>query len=192
MDPRLKLAIESKNRDDIQNVVDDIINQMPPFTQNNFKKNRYDKTFLVPLYAIHANNMELLKLYIEDFKDDINQMNFFKWTLLCYAVVYGRTEIVNYLLEKGADVNIPDTSGKTPLMFAATSLNKHEILKALLDRGAVIDARDQQGKTALMTAREEGNDGAVKIMEAYAPSEALQLVINPNGHEIFWSFSLLI
>lgn len=67
-------------------------------------------------------------------------------------------EIINYFLQKGADPNLPDSSGDTPLIwtcqysgtFNLTSL--FEIFKTLLIHGADPNAQDNDGQTALLCA----------------------------------------
>jgi len=43
-------------------------------------------------------------------------------TPLHFAVLAGRAELVDYFLAKGADPNLPNQDGKTPLDFAKTEL----------------------------------------------------------------------
>ena len=66
------------------------------------------------------------------------------------ARISSTPEIVQLLLEKGADVNARSTDGRTPLMFAASSTP--EIVTLLLEKGAEIEARDNKGMTPLMFA----------------------------------------
>lgn len=51
------------------------------------------------------------------------------------AVIYGRREVVAFLLDEGANANCADNEGWTPL-HAAASLNQPEMVALLLERGA--------------------------------------------------------
>jgi hypothetical protein len=68
------------------------------------------------------------------------------------AVIYARVEMVELLLKRGVNPNIPSTAvNDTPLMQAASSANL-ELVKLLLDAGAEINAEDKSGHTALDAA----------------------------------------
>ncbi len=70
--------------------------------------------------------------------------------LLHYAVDNGYFEIVEYLLQHGADVNLKDINGCTPLQIAvANSDNDIEIVKLLIENGADINAQDENNCTIL-------------------------------------------
>ncbi len=56
---------------------------------------------------------------------------------------------INPLLAHGADVNLPNAHGMTPLMLCVSS-GQDVLAEKLLTRGANIDAADMSGKTALM------------------------------------------
>lgn len=59
--------------------------------------------------------------------------------------------IVKLLIARGAEVNVHDRDGLTPLMKAIGSYDL-DVVKHLLNSGARIDARDQRGHTALTHA----------------------------------------
>ena len=78
------------------------------------------------LQSIRDDNLELLKSYIQSGAD----VNYIQEDLYGYQVsalviasekAWRRndTEIVEYLINAGADVNVKDESGNTPLMKAA-------------------------------------------------------------------------
>ena len=65
------------------------------------------------------------------------------------AVNHQSVEMVELLLKRGVNPNLPSTAVKyTPLMQAASSADI-ELVKLLLDAGAELNARDEQGRTAL-------------------------------------------
>ena len=78
----------------------------------------------------------------------------FGFTPLLYAIYYERREMIHYLVEAGADVNLPDRNGDTPLMRAVEHGDKAlEMVEYLLAHGARLDARDKSGHTALDRAK---------------------------------------
>ena len=64
---------------------------------------------------------------------------------------YSRMHSISFLLDRGADVNICDRSGISPLHKAAER-GHIEVINALLDKGANIEARDAIGNTPLFYA----------------------------------------
>jgi ankyrin repeat protein len=72
-------------------------------------------------------------------------------------------EIIEILLNLGADPNIQDYYGETALMRAVEK-NKNEIIQKLLDLGADPNIQDKHGKTALMRAVERNAKEAVETL----------------------------
>ncbi|XP_030643274.1 fibronectin type 3 and ankyrin repeat domains protein 1-like [Chanos chanos] len=67
--------------------------------------------------------------------------------LMRVAEVSGNTAVASLLIHAGADVNIGDQNGKTPLM-AAVVMNHEALVKLLLDSGADCDMKDKFGSCA--------------------------------------------
>ncbi len=83
-------------------------------------------------------------------------------TLLMNAAMYGRPELLSFLIEKGADVNAANNGGATALMRAAGDTAK---IKLLVGKGANVNARSALGNTPLMlAARANPSADAVKFL----------------------------
>jgi len=79
-------------------------------------------------------------------------------TALRLATQIGDIPLMKLLLDSGADTEIGDNLGQTPIFHT----EKHfEALSLLMEKGAIIDAKDKDGKTALDVAIEWG----FKLME---------------------------
>jgi hypothetical protein len=70
---------------------------------------------------------------------------------LIRAALRGEASGVETILNKGADINVRDSVGRTALMWAVWRDN-FEIVRLLVQRGADVNARDSNGSTALMLA----------------------------------------
>jgi ankyrin repeat protein len=93
----------------------------------------------------------------------VDSFNRYGDTLLYTAVVAKNVELVQYLLNKGADPNQPCRSGKTALLTAYHErerierleiiTQRNEIVRLLLNSGADPNKVDSDGETALMKTR---------------------------------------
>jgi ankyrin repeat protein len=83
--------------------------------------NRYGGTVLIP--ASHYGHVAIVRELLQTTRIDRNHVNNLGWTALLEAVLLGdgdaaHTEIVKLLLAHGADPNIADRAGVTPLQHA--------------------------------------------------------------------------
>uniref|UniRef100_UPI003F4B25E1 ankyrin repeat domain-containing protein n=1 Tax=Brachyspira catarrhinii TaxID=2528966 RepID=UPI003F4B25E1 len=87
-------------------------------------------------------------------------------TPLMNAAYNGNINIINMLLENGADINYTTDFGTTPLMMAA-SFNHFEAVKVLLENNADTSITDEDGRTALDWAKLENFEDIVELLEEY-------------------------
>ncbi|ADG72767.1 ankyrin repeat domain-containing protein [Brachyspira murdochii] len=81
------------------------------------------------------------------------------YSLLNAAVGNKTTEIAEYLIEQGADINTQtDSVSGLPLIFIALRAENIELLKLLIEKGADTSVVDKDGKTIFDLAKEQGYD----------------------------------
>jgi len=76
-------------------------------------------------------------------------------------------KLVKLLLARGADPNLTDKRGNTPLMMAAMGCDA-ELLQMLLDGGADLNAKSADGLTAIEFTISFANKGADALIRAGA------------------------
>ena len=84
-------------------------------------------------------------------------------TALMKASQNGHKEIVEILLENGADVNVKNRDNWTALMWASWNGYK-EIVEILLENGADVNVKNRDNWTALMWASWNGYKEIVEIL----------------------------
>jgi len=85
-----------------------------------------DSNGFSPLMLCIQENRKRMIDYILSRQIDINKKNVLGNTALFYAVYFSKnqTDIIKKLLEHGADMNIPNKSGVTPLSLANSMANE--------------------------------------------------------------------
>jgi ankyrin repeat protein len=80
---------------------------------------------------------------------------------LALAAESESVEIMEFLIDKGADMNVKDECGCTALLRAVQWGRPH-VAKFLIKKGADLNVRDKKGETALTAAHERGHLEIVK------------------------------
>lgn len=124
------------------------------------------------VYASTYNNEEMVKFLLEKGADANtvckieNEHIDISPTPLMNAAYRGNTNIINMLLENGADINYTTDYGMTALMMAS-SFNQFEAAKVLLENNADTSVTDEYGRTALDLAKSEDYKDIVELLEKY-------------------------
>jgi len=127
--------------------------------------------FLVPAFA--QTDADILSLAVEgktaevrELVRDVNNANLAQsdgTTLLHWAVYYDDSELVEQLLEQGADVSVRNDYGATPLSQAAI-IGNPDVLELLLEAGADANEKGADDQTPIMIIARTGNIAAAKVL----------------------------
>jgi len=102
-------------------------------------------------YAIQEGRLFDVKNIINKDRTKVNEKDKWGYTLLHDAVVAERLEIVEYLVQQGADVNTSNLERFTPLHDAANK-GRLELVRFLLAKGADPNAKDISNNTPIHEA----------------------------------------
>ena len=147
-------AIYSKNENNF--------NILKLLLKNKFKKNKkytvIDKILINTIKCLHlTSSFDAVKLLLTKYAADINCIiRSDAWTPLMYSCVNvdrSNIEIINFLIENGADVNVKHCRYSQPLSLLVkfSSTDEHlEIIKLLINKGCFVDFKNPAGETLLM------------------------------------------
>uniref|UniRef100_H2Z100 E3 ubiquitin-protein ligase n=1 Tax=Ciona savignyi TaxID=51511 RepID=H2Z100_CIOSA len=115
--------------------------------------------------CIRSKDTEALIDAVESGVYDVNFMDDVGQTLLNWAAAFGTQEMVDFLCDRGADVNKGQRSSS---LHYAACFGRPSVVKSLLLHSANTSLHDEEGKTALEKARERNDEGhkeVVKLLE---------------------------
>jgi ankyrin repeat protein len=124
--------------------------------------------------AIALNRVEMVREFIAAGHGNANDK---ENSLLVYAVVQNRPEIVRELMKLSPDVNAIDRNGFTPLLYAVDR-NNVNVVKELLSAGADANAKGRGGISPLIAAVTVARpDTVAELLKAGADRN----VLSPSG-----------
>ena len=119
--------------------------------------------------AAYKGDLKKVKEIIDRHPNQINVQDAQGFTPLHLASSKGHIEIVEFLLNHGADIELEIFNGETPLMLAAqyARYGQYETIKTLLEHGAMVNHKDQHGRTALHYAAMHRGKEIMNLLISY-------------------------
>lgn len=125
--------------------------------------------------AVETNNKDLIAFLIDSAKQNPNAKNISdKNYPIGIAILAGNLEVAKMLLVAGANINIQNDKGLTPLMLIMSSFegvqqdqakeSLRAVVRFILQNGAQVDVNDAKGKTALFYAVEQKDLPAIDLL----------------------------
>jgi ankyrin repeat protein len=104
-------------------------------------------------------------------------------TALMGAAGWGRSDIAEFLLNHGAQIDAANDEGYTALLIAASgsALPTADVVKLLLTRGANVEAKTTEGDTALLLTASQGGYEGKQILELLLEKRANPHVTDKRG-----------
>ncbi len=129
------------------------------------KLNGYDLDQVGFLKAISTDDVPALELF-RSRGFDFEQRDLKKRSGVHMAAESGALKSLRYLVKQGADVELADVKGVTPLMVAARSVRGEsaDVIRYLLEKGAKARRKDASGKFALIHAMDSRSDEAIHLL----------------------------
>lgn len=109
---------------------------------------------------------EEMKGLLDEGADPNEQEEEYGSTALTTATDYDQIEAATLLLEYGADPNLADFSGYTPLM-GAVFMENTEMIELLINAGADPNLENEEGMSAISQAEEYGYDEMAQFMKEF-------------------------
>lgn len=120
-------------------------------------------TSILSMFCNLPNSLEVVKLLFDKGVRHItNYEEGFSDPPIMSAIDSGNLEIVKFLFERGADINISN-SYYTPLSKASSN-GYIDIVKFLVENGAIIETKNKRGMNALMEASKYNYTEIVKFL----------------------------
>ena len=127
---------------------------------------RHDETGLTALMlAVFASHKDIVDLLVEK-RIKIESKDNNGWTSLMWTVSLGNRDLIKFLLDSYADIDLidlADNDNVTPLMLSI-SVGYGEIAELLVERGADLNLRDRHGSTPLILAAIKGDESTVRLL----------------------------
>lgn len=117
--------------------------------------------------AVLAGHLEAVRVLVEA-GASVRARGRGGFTPLMYACYRMRSEypaIVEYLLDRGVEIDACSADGRTALMLAAQS-GPYGVVSALFRRGANLFVRDHKGRTAFDLAAQRGDANVLDLLRA--------------------------
>jgi hypothetical protein len=145
--------------------------------------------------ASRRGDLFAVKHYLRKFPASIGARDGFRYTPLHWAAVQGHWDVLEALIERGADVNAVGGDGGTPLHLASHH-DRPDMIRLLLDEGADLTTQNRWGRTPLHVAARRNCDLVAALLlsrdadpnattkEGWTPLHVAQMAGHPGVRDL--------
>lgn len=136
-----------------------------------------------PLLSIAVTSPELMAFLIDHAPLNHQDLRGFTALHRCASLHGGYLESALLLLKAGADPNMQNQKGLTPLHYAVREGN-HGLIEALISHGADANVLDHEGRSAFDFTEQSGTEGLFDFLKTVIERAALNTAV-PSGQAHF-------
>jgi uncharacterized protein len=115
--------------------------------------------------SVSIGDIDNLKIELEKDSNLLNSYSIDGFTLVGLSCFFGHYNIVKYLIERGANVNIASNNPfKVAPIHSACAISNYDITELLLKNGADVNAKQMQGVTPLHSVAHNGQARLAKLL----------------------------
>lgn len=147
----------------------------------------------IPVTIVLSGNINQMKKLIEMDKSYVDYIEAYNQSILSIAIINGKTEIAEFLLENGADPNMAGHRGKTPLYFAIVSKNPYMVNKLLQYNATnainkyLLDALSYANSRKLEGQKIDDDDIRIIHLLVEADARIEDIEVNEDLQTIYWT-----
>lgn len=146
------------------------IEEIKTILENNPEEINTKQGFMDPLfYSVRMGRNKAAELLISkgadmnEFAANINEFSPLEFTPITDAIRTNNIEIIKFMVENGADLQVKTSLGETYLHFAA-HLNRIELIEYFIDKGIDVNVIKNGNLTPLHIAAVDGHKELVKLL----------------------------
>ena len=143
-------------------IEDGNVSEVPVLISNGIDLKGCDRDGLTALHwTVQKGDVDIARILLDSQTNDVNCSDFEGHTVLHLACLVGHLDMVDFLLERGANVDAVDDDGWTPI-FSAITEDYLEIVSVLIKHDCNVNVIDEKGYSPLHCAVKLNNIDVVR------------------------------
>lgn len=159
---------------------DSIINEL----KKEIEKDDYDIEYIKDL--ITYGHFDVNYFWFDYDTDDDPDGMVYETNFLIRVSVLNKPEIIELLLEAGADINIEDNDGNTPLIWASYKNNSQAVQELLKHPDIDVNVQGKDSTTALMLATINKN---IQVIQVLLKQPNIDVTLTNDDNSTAWDLA---
>lgn len=138
--------------------------------------NALDERGITPLcFTSTCNRLPMLKVLLK-LGADTNMPDASGYASVGLAAEEGHVQVIHALAEHGADVNMANKDGETPIKFIAAQSGHANVIRTLAQHGADVNTLGKEGMSPVFVAAANGHTDVIRALAEHEKQISLILM----------------